>query len=162
VFVYAVIYWWAFVIFSFSAVMNSTAMNILHYICIYIIHTHTHTHTHTYHVGLELTILLSLSVESWDPGTAPSIHHVFWDSVSCSPGWPQTCFIAEDDFELLILLPTSPKVRDYKCVPLCPVYSVQGINPGLWMPSKHSTGWATAPCSLHPLVIFSIIWGFIL
>ena len=26
------------------------------------------------------------------------------DDVSCGSGWPQTCYIVEDDFELLILL----------------------------------------------------------
>lgn len=32
-------------------------------------------------------------------------------------GWLQTCYVAKDAFELLILLPQSPQSWDYKRVP---------------------------------------------
>jgi hypothetical protein len=47
--------------------------------------------------------------------------------VSCIIGWPQTQYIVEDDFELLVLLPLSPEWWDYTHVLLHPVCEVPGI-----------------------------------
>lgn len=38
---------------------------------------------------------------------------VFWDKVSCIPGWPPTHYVAEGDLELLIFLPRLPKSWEF-------------------------------------------------
>ena len=53
---------------------------------------------------------------------------VFWDRVSCSPGWPQTHYVAEDDLELLTLCPPLPKCEEYRHEPPIKVYMVLGIE----------------------------------
>lgn len=42
-----------------------------------------------------------------------ALFFIFWDSVSCSPGWLQTSYVAEIDLELLILLLPLPKCQGY-------------------------------------------------
>jgi hypothetical protein len=44
--------------------------------------------------------------------------------VSCSSGWPQTCYIDEDGF-----LPLPPRRWDDKCELLYPVHVVLGVGP---------------------------------
>lgn len=43
--------------------------------------------------------------------------------------WSPMYHAAEDDFELVILLPSPPKYQDYRCVSLCPVYVVLRTEP---------------------------------
>lgn len=45
----------------------------------------------------------------------------FEDKSSCSLGWPQTHFIAEDDSEQLIILPSPPGCQNYSYVAPWPV-----------------------------------------
>lgn len=42
---------------------------------------------------------------------------VFWDRSHVAQAGPQTCYIAEDNFEFPILLSLPPKHRDYRYVP---------------------------------------------
>lgn len=46
----------------------------------------------------------------------PAVYFLFcfWDNLSCSPGWPLTCYVAQDVFEFLILPPPSPSAT-LKC-----------------------------------------------
>lgn len=37
--------------------------------------------------------------------------------VSCGPGWPSSVYVAQDDNEVLILLPLHPQCWDYRSVP---------------------------------------------
>lgn len=39
---------------------------------------------------------------AWAPSTRVNVRYP--NRVPCSPGWPQTCSVAEDDLELLIFL----------------------------------------------------------
>lgn len=53
--------------------------------------------------------------------------------------WPQTRYVVEDDFELVILLPPVLKSCHSTCALSCPIYVVLGIEPGaLCMPGKSS------------------------
>lgn len=52
--------------------------------------------------------------------------------VSCSPRWPQICYVGKDDLELLILHP----------LPITPSYSVLGIKP---RPSHILINYPTSP-----------------
>ena len=63
-----------------------------------------------------------------------------------SPGWLQTQYEAEDDLELLILLPPLPMCWDYRWVPLCLVYGLLGI---CWA-STPPTEYIPAPFLLFP------------
>lgn len=45
---------------------------------------------------------------------------LFWDRVSCSPAWPSTQFVAEDDLKLLILLLPFLLFWDRMCMPWYP------------------------------------------
>ena len=45
--------------------------------------------------------------------------YVCFKTVSCSPGWPQTCYVAEDGLELLILLLLPLRSKDYRPALLC-------------------------------------------
>lgn len=49
-------------------------------------------------------------------------------SFLCNPGWSQACYISKEDLGLLILLPPSPKVWDYRRVPSHLVYVLLGIQ----------------------------------
>lgn len=53
--------------------------------------------------------------------------------IPCNPGWPQTLYVAEYDFELAILPPLSPECLDYRHVlpPLFYVVLGGGSNPEL-------------------------------
>lgn len=53
--------------------------------------------------------------------------HTFRDS--CSPDWPQTGFVAKDDFDLLTILYLSPECYDYRHVPPHLVHTELGIQP---------------------------------
>ena len=37
-----------------------------------------------------------------------------WDRLSCSPGWPQTCYVAQVQLKLLTFPPLLPKCQDKK------------------------------------------------
>lgn len=54
---------------------------------------------------------------------------LLFETVSCSPGWPQIFHVAEDDLELLFLLPSIPCMLGLQCVPgllgLCGSQDVQ-------------------------------------
>lgn len=65
--------------------------------------------------------------------------------ISCSPRYPWTFYVVEEELELLILLPPPPKCRDYRYAPLYLLYVVLGIKPRiLCMLGMHFTGWATS------------------
>lgn len=50
--------------------------------------------------------------------TSPHLHWPFaWGRISCRDGWPWSYCVAKDVFELLILLPPSPKQWDYRLDP---------------------------------------------
>lgn len=66
------------------------------------------------------------------------------NSVSGSPGWPQT-YVAKDNLKFLILLHPSPQVWDYRHAPPHPVYATLGTEPKAFcMLGKHSI------IELHP------------
>jgi hypothetical protein len=82
-------------------------------------------------------------------GSLPCHHFcfviIFWDKVSCRPGWSLTCYVAQDGLELLFLLRLSPKSWDYR-YSACPYSQLmlhKGWNPGL----THTT----LPTKPHPL-----------
>jgi hypothetical protein len=55
----------------------------------------------------------------WPPPCSPKLATLFlclfaWDKISCSTGWPQPVFIAEDDHEFQILLPAPPAFWCYR------------------------------------------------
>lgn len=60
-----------------------------------------------------------------------SVHLFVWHKVSCSPAWLWTYYEAEDDLELLKLLPPAPEHLDYRHVlSSCLFYVVLASNPG--------------------------------
>lgn len=62
-----------------------------------------------------------------------------FEPISCRPGWPQICYIAKDNLELLIFVLLPPEGWDYRCVLQCLLYVVLGIEPRtLCMMIKHS------------------------
>jgi hypothetical protein len=64
--------------------------------------------------------------------------------MSCNSGWPWIQYINKDILELLILLPQSSKGWNHRCVTLCLVYEVLGIEPrASCMLCKHSSNPAT-------------------
>ena len=67
-----------------------------------------------------------------------------WDTISCSPRWFQI-FCVADGLELLILLPSSPVCRDYRCDPLYLIYIVP----------LH----VTVPCSFGSSRLKQLLWG---
>lgn len=42
---------------------------------------------------------------------------LFWDKISCSQGWPWSCYVTNYGLEFLILLPSPPKCRDDRSAP---------------------------------------------
>lgn len=54
-----------------------------------------------------------------------------YDRVLCSPGWPQTRYVAKDSLEHLILLPP-PLAADHRQAPPPPAFTQRwGWKPGL-------------------------------
>lgn len=51
------------------------------------------------------------------------------DRILYSSGWPQFCYLAEFDFELLVLLLLPLQYRGCKCILPHPVYAGLGIEP---------------------------------
>lgn len=67
------------------------------------------------------------------------------DKVLHSSGWPRTCCVPEDDFELLIFLPVLPQCLAYRHEAPGLVYFVPGFKPrALCMLDKRCTGWTTS------------------
>ena len=56
------------------------------------------------------------------------------------PGWPQTCYIAGGDLELLVILSLLPRRLGYRCVLPHSVHVVLEIEPkALCLSGKHYT-----------------------
>lgn len=51
------------------------------------------------------------------------------EKVACSPCWPRTHYVAEDEFELPILLFLLPECSDCSYVPWCQAYVLLEIKP---------------------------------
>lgn len=67
--------------------------------------------------------------------------------MSCSPGQPQSHYIAKNDLELLIPHALSPTCRDHRTAPLS-IYTALGIKPrSSYMLRKHSS--SSAPILPH-------------
>lgn len=58
-----------------------------------------------------------------------SAHPFFWNMVSCSPGWPPSSYVVEDDLEFLILLPLLRECWNYRHALQHPVSVGLGIEP---------------------------------
>jgi hypothetical protein len=68
----------------------------------------------------------------------------FWDRISCSPDWLQTCFVTNDDLKLLTHLSLPPKCWDHKYGSL-ELYIVFGIKSMTsYIQDKHPTKWSTS------------------
>lgn len=63
----------------------------------------------------------------------------FWDNVSHRAGRPSTCYVAEDDLKLLILLPQPCKCWNCKIAPSHPVFS------WFWTEPKSCPSWVASP-----------------
>jgi hypothetical protein len=90
---------------------------------------------------------------------APELFFVSWEKVSCSPGWTPTCYVAEGDLELLIILPAPPRWWNGRQALAYIVYTVLMIKlRASCMLGKHSPNWATPsapPQHSHlPFIIF--------
>lgn len=70
---------------------------------------------------------------------------LFWDRVSCSLDQPQTHLMAEDDIELLILLPQLTDLWGDRHELSCPLCEGMEIEPSLLcMLGKQSVAWLTS------------------
>lgn len=52
----------------------------------------------------------------------------FWNRISCSPSWTQTCSVAKDGLKLLVLLSLLLEYWDYRYVPLNHLYDIEWEN----------------------------------
>lgn len=48
--------------------------------------------------------------------------------VLCSPGWPWTHYLAEDELKLLIPLPPSPTCWNGMCMPIILIIIIQQLH----------------------------------
>lgn len=57
--------------------------------------------------------------------TSPSFKYFFpWGKVSCSLGWPEICYVVEDDLEPLLSLPTPENLK----LEVCTTLSISGAE----------------------------------
>lgn len=91
------------------------------------------------------------------------------DSVSRIPSCPPTFYIAEDDFEFVILLPLPLKCWDFRAMPPHPVYVVLEIEPRalcvldkscsvteLYPAPFHTFSWSIGHWCLSPYPVISV------
>lgn len=73
------------------------------------------------------------------------IQFFFSKIISCSPRYPWTFYVVEEELELLILLPPPPKCRDFRYARRYLLYVVLGIKPRISCTlGKHFTDWAAS------------------
>lgn len=80
-------------------------------------------------------------------GSSSLAHHkagCCFETASCSPAWPHTHLLGEDDVELWILLHPQTKFWDYRYVPLCSVMHCWRASLGL-----HRCQATMLPTELH-------------
>lgn len=77
---------------------------------------------------------------------------LFWDTVLCIQGWPQTCSVAEGSLVLLILLPVPPKCWYHRCMALNLAISPSKTTPS----SLQDLIWSCVCISTYLLSLLSL------
>lgn len=87
-----------------------------------------------------------MAIFGWEQGLESLKTFSFWDSVSCIPEWPWTCWIAKDVLQFWIHLPLPPpKCWDCRHSLPHPVSVMLEIELGVvCILVKHSINWATS------------------
>lgn len=120
----------------------ASASSFLLLLCLCLSLTHTYTYTSTYLNRSQFALLLLPTDKASICTRAQGIVFCFWVRVPCSPGWPQICHVAKDDFELLF-----PCAHHRSPAIIGVQYHVHlGIEPKApCVPGKCSSNWATPP-----------------